>query len=73
MAYDASTKSRKYPMSGGNTGKSYGGGGKKPAMHNVFGVVTGSSGHANTSTPSGEKSSGKGGRNANYGSVNGYD
>ena len=73
MAYDASTTNRKYPMSGGNTGKSYGGGGKKPAMHNVFGVNAGKPGAPSTMTPSGSKSSGKGGRNANYGPANGHD
>ena len=72
MAYDNSTKTRKYPMSGGNSGKSYGGSGKKAAMHRTFGVIKGSMGHPNVSTPSGPKSAGKG-NNANYGSAGGYD
>lgn len=71
MAYDKSTKSRKYPMSGGNTGKSYSGSAPANRTHSVFGIIKGSMGHPNTSTPSGSKAGGK--KYDNYGAINGYD
>lgn len=73
MPYDKSTKSRKYPMSGGNTGKTYSGSGKASSSHAVFGHITGNMGRMNVKTYSGGMMKSSGMKKDNYGAANGYD